>query len=282
MNRPIDAWLHTIDHPGKRLRMGRLLRPETGRGVIVAMDHGLFVGRPEGLEEVGRTIDRLLPAGPDGVLVTPGMLRHVAGRLAGRGGPGVVLALDTYLTTTFPGKGGLAGAGSGQAHRSIASPEQAAALGADCVKLLLIFGDAGLPAFADNLSFIAQTVEASRRTGVPVMVEPTVWSYPGVPAPALSATQLADMARIAVELGADILKLPFAGPLDEFRSIVRESPVPVMVLGGARTQTPEATLEMARQATEAGAAGLVFGRNVWQHPDPPGLLRQLLQVVHGA
>ncbi|MEW6046756.1 MAG: hypothetical protein AB1609_09795 [Bacillota bacterium] len=239
------------------------------------MDHGIL-GRPEGLENLEKTLDLLLPVKPQGVLVNPGVLPRVAPRLAGRGGPAAVLGLNLHLTSTMP-----QGAAAGQQHRVLGSLEQAAALGADCVKLLLIFGDSGLKAFADNMAFVASTVEASQRLGIPVMVEPTVWAYPDRPPQALTVEQLAHMARIAVELGADILKIQFAPPADEFRTIIEESPVPVVILGGVRSRSAAEPLEVARQAVAAGAAGLVFGRNVWQQPDPAGVLSRLVEVVHG-
>ncbi len=260
---------------GKLLRTSRLFNPRSGRSVIVAMDHGIL-GRPEGLENLERMLDLLLPLRPEGVLVNAGVLPRIAPRLAGRDGPAVVVGLNLHITSTMPQSAAL-----GQQHRALASLEQAVAVGADAVKLLFIFGDESLEAFADNLAFVAATVEASQRLGIPVMVEPTLWTYPGQSPKSLTVEQLAHMARITVELGADILKLPFVPPVEAYRSIVEESPVPVMILGGVRSKSTAEVVEVARQAVAAGAAGLVFGRNVWQHADPAGVLAQLLQVAHG-
>lgn len=276
------AWQSGIaPHPGKLLRTARLFDARSGRSVIVAMDHGLF-GRPQGLESLPSVLDRVLLAGPDGVLVSPGMLPHVAARLAGRGGPAIVVALNLYLSTTGPGGIPNAMPSGARAHMPLATLEEAVALGADCVKLLLIFADPDMPSHAVNMTFVVQTVEAARRWGMPVMVEPTLWTIGEVrPVAPLTADHLGHMARVAAELGADILKLPIAGPLDRYRTVVGESPVPVMVLGGARAGDTEAIVAMARQAVEAGASGLVFGRSVWQDPDPAGLVRRLRAVVHG-
>ncbi|HEY8498807.1 MAG TPA: hypothetical protein VIK90_06125 [Limnochordales bacterium] len=272
---PPGGWAGGATQSGKLLRTSRLFNPRSGRSVIVALDHGMM-GRPEGLGRLDETLEALLPEAPEGVLLNPGMLPRVAPRLAGRGGPAVVVGLNWHFTGTDP-----SGPPVGQAHRALASLQRAVALGADAVKLLLVFGEESLEAFADNVAFVASVVEASDQLGIPVMVEPTLWTGPGRPARTPTLEQLAHMVRVAAELGADLLKVPFVPPAEAYRRLVEESPVPVLILGGARASSAEAVLEGAREAVRAGAAGLVFGRNVWQQPDPRAMLAALMEVVHG-
>jgi DhnA family fructose-bisphosphate aldolase class Ia len=92
---------------------------------------------------------------------------------------------------------------------------------------------------------------------------------------------LRHICRIAVELGADIVKAAFPGDEAAFAEIARDTPVPIVILGGARMERAEEALETARRAVRAGAAGVAFGRNVFQQPDPAGMVRGLRAAVHG-
>ena len=75
-------------------------------------------------------------------------------------------------------------------------------------------------------------------------------------------------ARMAVELGADALKIPYTGDVDSFRNLIEVSGVPTLVLGGARSDHERDALELYAEAHEAGAAGCLMGRNVTKSPDP--------------
>ena len=87
-------------------------------------------------------------------------------------------------------------------------------------------------------------------------------------------------ARVGAELGADIVKTVYTGDLESFRKVVRSCPVPVVVAGGARMKTDSDVLELAESSVQAGAAGLSFGRNVFQHANPETMSRALSAIVH--
>ena len=92
---------------------------------------------------------------------------------------------------------------------------------------------------------------------------------------------LAYCCRIGVELGADAIKTEYTGDPETMRAVVNECPVPVLTLGGARDASEEAVVEAARGAIEAGARGIIFGRNVWQADDPVRMSASLREAVHG-
>lgn len=256
--------------------MARLF-PDGGNALVVAVDHGIS-GVFEGLEDVGATVRQVLPAAPDALLLTPGMFRRVYDSWAemGRRAPAVVLALDVHIRTTLPKSGP-----SGDAYRLLASVEQAVAMGADAVKVVLVFAQEGLESFALNLESVAQVVQEADRLGIPVMVEPTFWGrLVGEGAP-VEPGAVAHICRIAVELGADILKAPFAGSPEAYQAIVKASPVPVTILGGARTGGWRQVVENVRAAVGIGVRGVVFGRNIWQDPDPVRVVRELRQALAG-
>jgi DhnA family fructose-bisphosphate aldolase class Ia len=87
-------------------------------------------------------------------------------------------------------------------------------------------------------------------------------------------------ARIGAELGADIVKTVYTGDLESFRNVVRGCPVPVVVAGGPKMNTDLDVLQLAESSVKAGAAGLSFGRNVFQHKNPEKMSRALTMIVH--
>jgi DhnA family fructose-bisphosphate aldolase class Ia len=93
--------------------------------------------------------------------------------------------------------------------------------------------------------------------------------------PVERARMNADGARIALEHGADLLKLEVGNDYEQFRATVAASPVPVFMLGGPKRPSQRETLADVVAAAEAGAVGLTIGRNVWQHSDPQRMVEAL-------
>ena len=257
---------------GKTLRTNRLFDLKSGRSIVVAMDHGLD-GAVSGLENVGKVLDRLFVEPPDGVLMNAGMFRHWVSKWQGRRTPSIILTGDIYVNMSVPGQEYV-----GEEYRQQASLEYLVANGADIVKLFLIFGQKNLKTHADNLRILSRVVKESDSLGLPVMVEPLFWG-PGSEEKNRSEGFLADACRIAIELGADIIKAPYVPQTDVLQSVVESSPVPVMMLGGSKKSLAE-LFQMTEEAMKAGVKGLVFGRNVWQQDEPDRVLRCLNQIVH--
>jgi Fe-S-cluster-containing hydrogenase component 2 len=87
-------------------------------------------------------------------------------------------------------------------------------------------------------------------------------------------------ARIAVEIGADALKIPYTGDVESFRNLVAVAGVPVLVLGGARSDNERDALELFAEGQEAGGSGCLMGRNVTKSPDPQNMVAQLCGIAH--
>ena len=85
---------------------------------------------------------------------------------------------------------------------------------------------------------------------------------------------------MALEIGADILKIPYTGDKSEFKDLVNNLKAPVFILGGPKMDNVEGVLKVAKESVEAGAKGIVFGRNVWQNPKMKDLVGALKAVVH--
>ena len=90
---------------------------------------------------------------------------------------------------------------------------------------------------------------------------------------------VAHVTRIGAEAGADIVKSVYTGDLDSFRSVVKRCPVPIVIAGGPKSKTDADILEMCSNAIEAGARGVTFGRNIFQHDNPSSLVKALYEIV---
>jgi class I fructose-bisphosphate aldolase len=149
----------------------------------------------------------------------------------------------------------------------------------DAVKVILLWGLDRHEQMA-NLKLVGNVAEQCDRWGLPLMVEPVLWGS-GVPAEKKNDPALIESAaRVALELGADILKIPYTGQPDAFADVVRHLRVPVFVLGGPKMGTLADVFAVAHHSVSAGARGIVFGRNVWQHPAMDAVVRGLQEVVH--
>ncbi len=252
---------------GKRYRLGRLFGGD-GRTLVLPVDHGLILGRVAGLENPVARLEELMALGPDGMLLSAGLLRHSVELFAHRGAPARIVTLDSFYRSRGE---------EDSAADLVTSVDDAARLGADAVKLLMAWNvtDRERQATATRISQVVSRAEA---LGLPVMVEPLMYEAPRND-DAVEAEGHA--ARIAMELGADIIKVAYPGPglLAAWSAELR---VPLVILGGPRSGEAEGVVDLAREAVGHGARGIVIGRNVWQRePDvTASLMRQLRAVVH--
>lgn len=267
---------------GALVRLGQLFDRESGRSFIAAFDHGVTLGPKPGSERALDVLARIIAGHPDGILVSPGMMK-LGGRLfAFHGAPVPIVRADwIYNSEVFPGLPAvLQDPRQGENYEVICSPEDALALGAGAITMFLIAGTTEGAAFANNARQVAAHIQAAGRVGIPVIVESVLWGArledkrdPEV---------LAFAARVAAELGADAIKTTYTGDPETMRQVVEGCPVPVLVLGGVRSSSPEVVLQATRGALGAGAKGVVYGRNVWQADDPLTMCGWLREVIHEA
>lgn len=224
-----------------------------GRAVIVAMDHARG-GVARGLERAPEAVAKVVAGGVDAILTTYGMARAVAGVL---GGTGLIMALDS--------EGPIADYGV----------EQALRFGADAVELKVFPGNPQESKLADLRRLAARCAE----WGMPLMAEPIPVSFQDTASHTVE--NVAKVARIGAEAGADFVKVHYVGPVEAYRGVVESCHVPLLVLGGAAREDAREALQMAADALEAGAHGVVFGRNVITHPRPDRMAAALGELVHG-
>lgn len=260
------------DGLGKRLRMSRILNPSTGKGIIVAMDHGLFLGPISGVENISAAVERVVEGQPDALQVTAGVASAVEKFLKGKDAPAFVLRVDAtniWRSVPEPKEG---------YHVTVASVEDAVCLGADAIVSFFFVGYETDSQEAENLERLANLASECRVWQMPLIIEPLVIEKGAHAVRDPERIKLA--VRIASELGADALKVDYTGDPKSFSEIVEAATAPVLVRGGPKMDTDEAVLQMVKEAMDAGAKGLVFGRNIWQHEKPAAILAALKAIVH--
>ncbi|WP_273842010.1 class I fructose-bisphosphate aldolase [Rubrobacter calidifluminis] len=256
---------------GAEMRLGRLFDRQSGNAFVAAFDHGLTL-RVSPENPVG-VVERIVSTcEPEGVLLSPGMLKRTTHLFAHRGAPVPLVRCDFALLDDDL-------KASGESYRVICSPEEAASLGAGCAVMFLILGVEEGDLFAENAAAVAEAATASHRVGVPLMVEATLWGsrIDDKRDPEL----LAFACRIAAELGADVIKTEYTGSVETMRRVVEGCPVPILTLGGPKTDSGDALIEATRGAILAGARGVVYGRNIWQADDPRKVSSAVREAVHG-
>lgn len=259
---------------GLSIRTNRIFHPKTGRSVIIALDHGVALGSVQGLENLGQRIEQVVAGNPEGVLLNPGGIRRYGHLLAKRGVPSSIVAVDFPLFAHYPGGEKTDG------QVPTISAEEATRLGADMVKIVLIFGQQDAKRQFKNLSFVASTVENCHRLGLPVMVEPTTWGLQLEGKNVKNPKLLADMARVAYEIGADVVKSDFPDPPSGMEKIIQTCPVPIVLLGGGKSSSVQEMLQNVFTCIQSGASGVAFGRNVWQYAHPEKMIKAIQMIVH--
>jgi DhnA family fructose-bisphosphate aldolase class Ia len=247
----------------KEIRLHHIFAKDN-RTVIVACDHAGFMGPLKGLEQPGKLLDQLVAGGVDAVLTTRGIAQSFRDQI---GKLGLILRADGGSSIASPVMGTL---------RPLFSIEEACQLGADAV---ICMGMIGFPEEPSSLQNLAGFTADSEKWGMPVIAEMLVQPKEGERA---TVQDIAFAMRIGAELGADLIKASYAGPAEAYRNALGSCYRPVVVLGGEKVKDEMEMLQNIADALEAGANGVAIGRNVWQHVNPAGICRSLVELVHGS
>ncbi|MDX2377412.1 hypothetical protein M4I32_11435 [Microbacterium sp. LRZ72] len=256
---------------GAAIRAASLFDPASGRCVVAAFDHG-GSGMPRGGEDAPERVAAIVAGGPDAVLLGQGLARLSLRDFAAAGAPRLIIALDAPVFSDRPGT-----TGAIRGHRRTARADEALRDGATAAKVVLPLGTGEL--FADSVELVARAARECQAAGLPLIVEPVLWGTEVPPSGAERDALIAHSTRAAWELGADLVKIHAPEQVETLALITRSAPGPVLVLGGAPTDT--ATFLRAADAwIRAGARGIAAGRNVWSRRDPRAAIAGLRRVVH--
>lgn len=257
-------------------RLNRLFNPRSSRCLDIAVDHG-FAGQAEflaGIEDMAIAVGRLVEASPDAIQLTVGQA-HLLQSKPGRDKPALVLRSDTANVY-----------GRQQPDRAFAvliddPVGQALRLDAACVVVNMFDVPGADDLRRASIENVSRLKGACEQAGMPLMVEPLVMK----PADGGGYTvdgdlgKIAALVRQAVELGADIIKADPTDDLADYHRVVEVAGVPVLARGGGRVSDEE-ILARTHELIGQGAAGIVYGRNIIQHPSPGAITRALMAIVH--
>jgi len=263
---------------GKTIRLNRLFNPKDGRAVCVAADHGWMSDPTPNVLELRRILGQVVRGGADGVLVSFGTALHMSEFLEGKSAPALLIRADWM---NMPRLGGSNVSNILPAvnfkKKATSCAKDALLVGATAITIYYFIGYSD-EFEAINIEQAAFFAKECRKVGLPLIIEPMAV---GAPVTGVNVTEiLIASARIATEIGADALKIPYTNDVKSFKKLVDEAGVPVLVLGGAKSDDPRDALELADEALRAGASGTVFGRNVTKAKDPAKMVADICALVH--
>jgi class I fructose-bisphosphate aldolase len=228
----------------------------------VAVVHfiGYGEGLPEGLRRIGPTLAAIAAGKPDAVTMHKGIAASAWAPHAGR------IPMILQSTAARP---------DDTAQEQVATPEDAVRLGADAFAVAAFVRGA---TEAAHLRVVADSVRDAVRYEMPVICH----IYPRDRAMKISFApdDIAWAVRCAVEVGVDVVKVPYCGDVAAYAQIVEESPVPVVAAGGPKAQTLQAALGMIAEVVRSGARGATIGRNIWGFSRITAAVEAFKGVVH--
>ncbi|MEM7118922.1 MAG: hypothetical protein AAF614_41275 [Chloroflexota bacterium] len=246
----------------KTLRERRLFR-DSGRALVVAMDHSRAFDTITGLKDPNAIISKVMDGGADAILAPHGTALASAEVL---GNGGLWLSVDTTPQTVAP------------------IVESALRLGADGIKAEVFpwcqpeddyFGRySGTETIMNMVALAAEC----HKWGMPLMVEAIPYGWPKADKRTPETTAAA--CRIASEAGADYVKSFYTGDKESFKNLIDNCTVPVLILGGVKVESSRDVLKMVRDAMDCGAVGITMGRNIWGHDNVAGMTAALAAIIH--
>ena len=240
---------------GMKNRLARIIKPETGKALMLAVDHGYFLGPTSGLEEAGKTIAPLLPY-TDSLMLTRGILRT---SVDPQNNVPIVLRVS----------GGNTVLNEDLSHEDITvSIQDAVRLNVSAMALSIYVGSEYEHKTLVNL---AKLVDLGEEYGIPVLAVTAVGKQM-----TRDERYLSLACRIAAELGAHLVKTYYCEGFDQ---LVKKCPIPVVIAGGKKIEEL-AALELAYQAINDGAAGVDMGRNIFQAKAPTAMIQAVRSIVH--
>ena len=240
---------------GMKNRLCHIIKPETGRTVMLAVDHGYFLGPTSGLEEPGKTIMPLVSYA-DSLMLTRGVLRN-----------SIDPEIDTPIVLRVSGGNSIIGDDLSHEGQTV-SVRDAIRLNVAAVALSIYVGS---KYEHQTLMGLATLIDECQEFGIPVLAVTAVGKEM-----TRDARYLGLCSRIAAELGASIVKTYYC---EHFEKVIQNCPVPIVIAGGKKIEEKEA-LKLAFNAIQKGAVGVDMGRNIFQSDKPVAMIKAVRAIVH--
>jgi 3-hydroxy-5-phosphonooxypentane-2,4-dione thiolase len=241
---------------GMANRFSKIIRPKNGRCVMLAVDHGYFLGPTEKLEVPQKVIEPLLPH-VDSIMLTRGVLRTSLPPISD-----VPIVLRVSGATSI--------IGDDLSNETITTSfEDALRLNVSCLALSIFVGS---KYEHQTLANLASLVDNGERYGIPILAVTAVGKEM-----VRDARYLGLACRIAGELGAHVVKTYYC---ENFEKVIEGCPVPVIIAGGKKLAKDKDVLELTFNAINEGASGVDMGRNIWQSDYPVAMIKAVRAIVH--
>lgn len=240
---------------GLKNRLSHIIKPQNNRALMLAVDHGYFLGPTEKLEDAKKTIAPLLKY-CDSLMLTRGVQRT-----------SVQATTNTPMVLRVSGGSSIIGEDLSREDITV-SIEDAIRLNACALAMSIFVGSKYEYQTIVNLGKLVSKVE---RYGIPVLAVTAVGKELGKDARYLSLA-----CRIAAEQGAHVVKTYYC---EDFEKVTQSCPVPVIVAGGKKIPERDA-MQLTYNAINGGAVGVDMGRNIWQSEHPVSMIRAVRAIVH--
>jgi len=241
---------------GMKNRLSRIIKPDTGRTVMLAVDHGYFQGPTSGLEVMEETLKPLIPHA-DCLMLTRGILRT-----------SVPPGAQVPIVLRVSGGNSVVGDDDLSNETWNVSAEECLRLNAAGMAFSIYVG---APHQHQTIAAFSDLVDAGYDVGVPLV------AVTAVGRDMVRDTRYLSLAsRMAAEMGANIVKTYYC---DNFERVTSTCPVPIVMAGGKKLPELEA-LTMAYKAVSEGAVGVDMGRNIFQSDCPVAMIKAVRAVVH--
>ncbi len=248
---------------GKQIRLERIINRDSGKTVIIPMDHGVTVGPIDGLIHIRETVNAVAQGGANAIVVHKGL----AGMHLRKNGRDVGLILHLSGSTRI--------SPDSNSKVMVCAVEEAIRLGADGVSVHVNLGADDEKTMLRDLGKVAR---AAMEWGMPLLA--MMYARGPKIENEYDVKVVKHAARVGAELGADVVKVPYTGSPESFKEVVEGCFVPVVIAGGEKMNTDQDVLEMVKGAMAAGGAGVSIGRNVFQHQNPSKIVQAIHQIVH--
>lgn len=249
---------------GKEIRFKKLYH-HSDKLLIVPMDHGITIGPVVGLTEINETVKVVFDGGADAVVVHKGLVRYLKDTLGSNKGELIIhLSASTSLVP------------EAQANRKevVSSVEHSIRLGATAISTHVNLGS---PYEADQLRDVGLIAEECDKWGLPMLA--MMYVRDGSKNHEFDSVRIRHAARVAEELGADIVKVNYSGSAESFKDVITGVKIPVLIAGGERLSSSGDLLSMVDDAISAGANGILIGRNIFQDENPAKLCAGIRSIL---
>lgn len=248
---------------GKDVRMERIINRNSGRTIIVPMDHGVSAGPINGLINMKETVNAVANGGANAVIMHKGLIRASHRRYGKDVGLIVHLSASTSLSPHPNTK------------TIVCTVEEAIKFGADAISIHINIGDEMERVMLKDMGDIARL---ANDWGMPLIA--MVYPRGKDVKDEYDVKVVKHSARVGGELGADIVKVSYTGTPESFHEVIESCPIPVVIAGGPKMNSDHDILKMVYGATKAGGAGVSIGRNIFQHRNVEAIVRAISKVVH--